>query len=171
MPDSFLDLITLRSFSNIWYWLMVTVYWGHVMQAPLGVPAEYLRAARAGDRVAAADLSTLAVIGARRRLGDEARSPAWRVALWAFLLTALGSLSLGYGIEIAQAVFLIAAPAGLVAWFTDHAARRILTSADPTGEAGPILGQLKLRLQILGIVAVFVTALWGSYHTLSAFTL
>jgi hypothetical protein len=53
----FLDLVTevidLRSFSNLWYWIVLAILWSSLSHWTLGVPYHIVTRARRGDERAA----------------------------------------------------------------------------------------------------------------------
>jgi hypothetical protein len=53
----FLDLVTevidLRSFSNLWYWIVLAILWSSLSHWTLGVPYHIVARARRGDERAA----------------------------------------------------------------------------------------------------------------------
>ncbi len=167
MPDlqSLWQVIDLRSFSNIWFWLVLAVAWSSASHFVLGVPYDLIARARR-DEGAARDVETLAQIGAARLARIGARGGAVLLGTGSAVLTTLGLLGFLYGIEFAQALFLLALPFAVVAGLRISAARHIRTE---TGEAlrRRLLG-LRLATQGLGVAAIFVTALWGMWHNLTA---
>lgn len=167
MPLSLLDLIDLRAFSSLWYWIVVGVLWARISQTPLGVPIDMVRAAETEGDQARDDLEAIAEIMIRRRLGMAEALGVWRIGLWAFALTLLFGLALGYGLELAQAVLLIAAPMALVSLFSHRAAVRIAAGGTEGARLRRRLVRLKYTIQIIGLVSVFVTAIWGMYANLA----
>lgn len=160
------ELLDLRSFSNLWYWLALAVVWSSSSHFVMGVPYDMvLRARRAGGE-AAQDVDALAAIQARRIVSAVERAGVWLAGVIAFWLTFLGVLGFWYGIEFTQAVFLIVAPLVPVAWLTVRVARRIAAE----GLAGEALwrriGWTRRAIQAIGCVALFVTAVWGMYQNL-----
>lgn len=169
MPLTIFDLIELRAFSSVWYWILVALIWTRAINAPLGVPLDLLRLAESGDDQAQRDLEARTEIELRRRTGAGNLAPVWQVALWAFVLSVL-TLSAGvYGIEVAQALLLLAAPLALVALTVARTGRVLLVMQVTGAELRRRLFGLKLRVQVIGLLAVFVSAIWGMYFNLSAY--
>lgn len=167
MPTTILDLIDLRSFSNVWYWLFLGVTWSRILNQPLGIPIDLIRAARGEDDAARDRLAVLTEIMVQRYLDHRQGLGVVLVAGWAFVLSALVILSVGYGLEIAQAllilVFPLAVVAGLMGWAACY-----LAGANVTVDALPgLLLRLRLGLQLLALVTIFFSAVWGMYHNLS----
>jgi hypothetical protein len=164
---TFFDLIDFRSFSTIWYWLLVGLIWTRTINAPAGVPIDVLRAAERGVPQAVMDCTALCRIELGRRAHQSPQAAALRVGLWSFVLAALVMGALLYRIEIAQALLLLAAPLALVtAMVTRTAARLVSTRASAT-EMRRRLIRLKLMVQGVGMVSVFVTAVWGMISNLA----
>ncbi len=164
MTENVWNLIDTGSFSNLWFWLFLGVVWSHVMHAPLGVPADLVRRAQAGDAQAAADLHALS--GVRIAQADRmAELAPWRAGGWAFVLALLAGLAVPHGSELAQAGLAVAAPLALVRWYEARAARHM---AEVPDMAALIRAHAALRrkVQAVGILAVFVTSIFGMLRLL-----
>jgi hypothetical protein len=158
------DLLDLRSFSNLWYWLAVAVVWSSASHFVLGVPYDMVISARRRGGQAQADLEALARINVNRILRVESSAGTWIPGIAAFWLTLLGLLGFLHGVEFAQAVFLILAPLVPVGLVTFRAARAIALE-DAGGEAlQRRLSRTRVVIQAIGLFAVFATALWGMYQ-------
>lgn len=164
---SIFELIDLRSFSNIWFWLILGLVWTRVINAPLGVPVDLIRRAQKGDAQARVDVANLADIEVRQRHALWGNFSALRTALWTFCLTVLGIVGFFYGKEIAQALFVLGLPLAVVALIvTLHA--KALHAAQPKGTAlYTQLMRLKYQVQAVGLTAVFFASIWGMYVNLS----
>lgn len=159
------QLIDLRSFSTIWYWLMLGAVWTRVLHAPMGVPAEMVLRARRGQPAALSDLTALSGIRVRQER-EAAAWNVWRVAGWSFVLSALAVAGYGYAVEVAQAGFLLLAPFALVRLIVGRCAAR-LDRERPEG-AALVAAHLRLRRQVRLVVlpAVFLAAIWGMAHNI-----
>lgn len=167
MPESIFSLLDPRSFSSLWYWIMVGLIWTNVMNRPLGVPLDMIRDAQAGDDQAASDVHALTDMSIRRRNQMLASLGYWRAAVWSFSLTVLALLAIRYRLELAQAILLVAAPLGLTAYLTDRASARITRETSTGQDLYKRLLRLKLFIQVVAFSSVFFTAVWGMLHTLS----
>lgn len=167
MPSTILELIDLKSFSSIWYWLVVGTLWARAINAPMTVPLDILRAAAGGDANASHDVVRICAMQKRRRAALTKLLGPMQTALWAFFLTVLLISGWGYGAEFAQAVFLIAAPMSLVSNMTARYARRLPMEESQSEERHKSLFRLKNRIQITGLASVFVSAIWGMLHNLT----
>lgn len=161
------QFIDLRSFSDIWYWLMLALVWTRVMHAPMGVPADLVQRARRGLPGAAADLQALSDLNVRQERDAALALGAWRVAGWSFLLSSLGIAGFVYFVEIAQAAFLLLAPYGLVRLVVCRTAQGL--AAAPAAGAALVSAHLRLRrrVQFVALPAVFLTAIWGMAHNIA----
>ncbi|MBJ3762898.1 component of SufBCD complex [Maribius pontilimi] len=161
------ELIDMRSFSNLWFWIALAAVWSTTSHYVLGVPFDMVgRAAKHGGQ-SERDLETLVRIRVNRLLFIARVSGLWIVGFGAAILTALMILGFVYQVEFAQAVFLIAAPMTLVGLLSLSTAR-LIEMADLSGAA------LRLRLtrhrqmvQVIGMVSIFVTAVWGMYQNMN----
>lgn len=161
------EVIDLRSFSNLWYWIALAVVWSTTSHWVLGVPYDMaLRARRHGGQ-AELDLETLVRINTNRLLHIGRVSGLWLLGLVSFLLTGLGILGFYYWVEFAQAVFLLAFPMTFVGLLSLSTAR-LIDDTEPTGEA--LFARLRTHriiTQAIGMVAIFVTAMFGMYQNIS----
>lgn len=157
----------MRSFSNLWFWIALAVVWSTASHWVLGVPFDMVsRARKAGGQVEQ-DLEDLVRINVNRFLFIVRLSGLWMLGIVCFVLTMLGLLGWIYRIEFAQALFLLAFPMTLVGALNLSTARLI--------ERDQLSGEgLRRRLtrhrtytQAVGMLAIFVTALWGMYQNLS----
>jgi hypothetical protein len=79
----FLDLVTevidLRSFSNLWYWIVLAILWSSLSHWTLGVPYHIVTRARRGDDRAVSDMRALAEINGARILAvtDQSAPACW----------------------------------------------------------------------------------------------
>lgn len=155
------DLIDLRSFSNLWYWIALAVTWSSASHWVLGIPYDMvLRARRAGGQ-AEADLEDIARINVSRILYIVREAGVILLAMLAFALTTLALLGFVYKVEFAQAVFLIAAPLTVVGLMSVATARRIAEEGDRGEALRRRLALHRVGVQVIGMISTFVTAFWG----------
>jgi len=147
----------------------VAVVWSSTAHWTLGVPFDSVtRARRSQGGEAQEDLETLVRLNCNRIVHIMTVSGIWAVAFAFFLLTMLAILGFWYKVEIAQAVFLIAAPMTLVALISVQNAR-LLRKRGTYGQAlRAHLARLRFFNQVIGLIAIFITAFWGMWHNLSA---
>jgi len=165
--DTVFELIDMRSFSNLWFWIALAVVWSTASHWVLGVPFDMVhRAARNGGQTEA-DLEDLVRINSNRLLFIMRVSGLWILAIACALLTGLGLLGFFYWLEFAQAVFLLAFPLSLVGALNVMTANRV-QAQDLSGEAlRRTMRHHRLYTQMIGIVAIFVTAMWGMYQNMT----
>ena len=158
------DVIDFRSFSNLWFWIVVAVAWSTASHWVLGVPFDMvLRAKRHGGQ-ALTDLEDMVRINVNRLLYVGRMSGLWLAGFSAFVLTALLTMALLYGVELAQALALLALPMTVVGALGLSTARRIEAEA-PQGEALlKVLARHRLWTQAIGMLSIFVTGMYGMYH-------
>ena len=164
--ENVFELIDMRSFSNLWYWIALAVVWSTASHWVLGVPFDLITRARRKGGAVEQDMRTLLRINTGRILYIAHVSGPWLAGVVFFVLTVLGMLGFYYGIEFGQAVFLILAPMALVGVLSLRAARRV-DAADSRGE--DLFRQLlwhRRMVQVIGMISIFVTSMWGMYQNM-----
>lgn len=162
-----LEVIDARSFSNLWYWLVLGAAWSAASHYVLGVPWDMVtRARRHGgqDEDALHDVLRVHVL---RMVALGERGGTWLLALASFLLTALALLGFAYGVEFAQASFLLVAPLSAVWLLRLRVARHLAAGGAPGAALYVRLGRHRRAVQTIGVLAIFVTALFGMYQNLA----
>lgn len=176
-----LTQLDTRAFSSLWYWVLLSVAWTWVGRGALGVPPDLVAQVRrqAAGKGAADGPSPESVL-----LLDwlSLAAPRWRVvprdgmallAVACFVLSGLAMLGFGYGVETAQALFLLVGPlAALGALRIRLAAqmRAILGRAERgtlgIDEAAALAAHGMTRHQrqamALSVAAVAAAAVWGT---------
>lgn len=165
--DTVFELIDMRSFSNLWFWIALAVVWSTASHLVLGVPFDMVqRAARKGGQTEA-DLETLVHINCNRLLYIGRISGMWIMAITCAVLTGLGILGFFYWLEFAQALFLLAFPLSLVFGLNMGTARRIEADGLSGAALRARMRRHRFYVQIIGIFAIFVTAMWGMYQNMN----
>lgn len=161
------ELIDMRSFSNLWFWIVLAVVWSTASHWVIGVPFDMvLRAKRQGGQ-AEADLEDMVRINVNRLLYIGQVSGLWLLGFACFFLTMLVLLAFVYAFEFAQAVFLLAFPLSLVGMLSLSTAR-LIVAEQATGERLiKRLNRHRFFTQLIGMVSIFVTALWGMYQNVA----
>ena len=162
------EMLDLRSFSNLWFWIALAVMWSTASHWVLGVPYDMVvRAARHGGE-AEDDLHDLVRINVNRVLYIADVSGLILITLVFFLLTSLVLLGFFYDLQIAQALFLLGFPMSIV-WVLALRTARFIRAEQLSGlMLRKTLWRLRLWTQIIGMISIFVTSVWGIYSTLSA---
>jgi len=161
------ELIDMRSFSNLWFWIALAVMWSSTSHYVLGVPWDMVVRARKGGEQAMLDVGTLAAINTRRILYISRESGLLLTGVIFFLLSGSAILGWYYDREFAQSVLLLALPMSLVWVLSVRTAARV--EADEL-EGDALIARLarhRLLVQIIGMMSIFVTAMWGMYQNMT----
>lgn len=165
--STIVEQIDLRSFSNLWFWIGLAVVWSSASHWVLGVPFDMIHRARRDGGQAAIDLGDIARVNVNRLMYIGRVSGLWILAFTCFLLSGLMVLGFFYAVEFAQALFLLGFPLSLVGLLNLSTARLI----ESEGSAGELLYKRLIRCrlytQLVGMVAIFCTALWGMYQNMT----
>jgi len=160
------ELIDLRSFSNLWFWIALAVMWSSASHWVLGVPFDMVTRARKNDEQGIADLEAMVGVNVRRLQYIANVSGLWLIGLTCFVITALLLLGFIYEVEFAQAVFLLAAPMTLVAVLSLRTAKKISDLGLTGHDLHRKLTHHRMAIQGIGMVSIFVTSLWGMWQNL-----
>jgi len=106
LPTIF-ELIDMRSFSNLWFWIALPVMWSSASHWVLGVPFDMVMRARKHGGQAEIDLEDIVRINVNRLLYIGQVSGLWLMGFGCFLMTGLGLLGFVYPMELAQAWWLV----------------------------------------------------------------
>ena len=175
--NSLLALLDSRSFSTVWYWILLFGLWSVAGRRVIGVPVEILSRARGALRSGRAEspevmslLDWLSLTLPRRNIGTG--EGALLLGLAAFLLTTLAVLGFEYGLEMAQALVLLMLPFALVFLAEMRLARRlalVLRQAETGGsvnaagtQAARLMRRHRLMVTLLSILVVALTAFYGA---------
>ncbi|MEX0319648.1 MAG: component of SufBCD complex [Ruegeria sp.] len=164
--SSIFELIDMRSFSNLWYWIALAVVWSSASHWVLGVPYDMIQRARRVGGQAETDLLDIVRINTNRLLYIVEVSGTWLLAISCFLLSGLAMLGFYYGIEFAQAVFLLAFPMSIVGLLNLSLARKLRAADAELDPIAKLLLRCRVYTQLIGMVSIFVTSLWGMYQNL-----
>ena len=145
------EVIDMRSFSNLWFWIVLAVLWSSTSHWVLGVPFDMVARARRSGGQAEQDLEDLVRINTNRFLYIVDESGLFLSALTSAFLSGAAILGFWY----------------LVGLLSVYSARRI-RAGEQSGE--PLWRRLRVHrviTQMIGLVSIFVTALWGMFQNLS----
>ena len=124
------------------------------------------RAKRHGGE-AEQDLIDITRINVNRQLSIAAMAGAWIIGFLFFLISSLAILGFWYEVELAQAVFLLILPMTIVGGVT-LSTSRLIAASEPDGETIiRLLGRHRIWTQIIGMISIFVTAMFGMFQNLS----
>lgn len=165
--QALLEVIDMRSFSNLWYWIALAVLWSQASRWLMGVPYEMLQRARREGGQTAQDVETLVRICARRRLAFARGTAVPLFFVLGFMVSMTLILAFWYRVEFAQAIFFLLGPMIVVGWVSLRTALKI-ERGDNAGEAlyRRLLRQRRL-VQATGLLAIFITAFFGMWRNFS----
>ena len=167
LHETIFELIDMRSFSNLWFWIALAAVWSTASHWVLGVPYDMvLRARRVGGQ-AEVDLEDMVRININRILYINELSGTVLISFVCFVLTVLALLGFVYGVEFAQAVFLLAFPMSFVGLLSLRTAFRIRMEEPRGPDLHKRLTRHRIGVQAIGVMAIFVTALWGMFQNFS----
>lgn len=164
------EIIDMRSFSNLWFWIALAVMWSTASHFVLGVPFDMVaRARRAPEgsseaEEATSDLQDIVRVYVNRLLYIERIAGLWMLGLGSFAMTSLALIGFLYGVEFAQAIFLLGFPMSLVFMLSVRTARKI-HEADGAGLYDKLTNHRRY-VQFIGIVSIFVTTIWGMWQNM-----
>lgn len=161
------EVIDMRSFSNLWYWIMLAVVWSMLSHWVIGVPFYVIRRAARRGGAAQVELEDLVRLNCNRVLYISGVAGLWILGLSAAGFTSLALLGFWYRVEFAQAVFLLIFPVGLAGLITLNNAAVIRDRALAGDALHNRLFRHRVQIQFLGMFSIFITALWGMYQNLS----
>ncbi|NRP11876.1 hypothetical protein XMM379_002885 [Aliiroseovarius sp. xm-m-379] len=161
------EIIDMRSFSNLWYWIALAVLWSTASHWVLGVPFDMVQRADRHEGQVQLDLEVLVRIYCNRILYIAAISGLWLLGLACGLLTMLLLLGFYYGVEFAQAVFLMAFPMSIVGMLTINTARIITEQALEGPSLRKRMSRHRFQVQLIGMLSIFITSMWGMYQNLA----
>lgn len=162
--DNIFELIDMRSFSSVWFWIVLALVWSSASQTVMGAPYDLIVRARRKGGEAAVDLNTIVNIFVRRRLTVVRRAGHWVLGFQAMVLTAIFIMAFVHAIEFAQAVFLLLLPLALTQFLSVRLAFRIEHDHMRDERLQRALLRHRLWVQFIGLIAIFVTAVWGMLH-------
>ena len=166
--ETVFELIDMRSFSNLWFWIVLAVLWSSTSHWVLGVPWDLVqRAKRTETGQGVDDLHDLVRINSNRILYIVEESGLLLSGFMCFVLTALALLGFIYDNEFSQAVFLLVFPMSLVGLLSLRTSRVIKAKGLRGEPLYKLLHWHRIGTQGIGIVSVFVTAIWGMWQNLT----
>lgn len=157
------DLIDMRSFSNLWYWIALGVTWSCASYWVLGVPNDMIGRAKRDGGQSLDDLETMVRINVGRLLHTSRNYGAAMIGVLCFIVTVLALLGFWYKLEFAQAVLMLFVPLIILLFLSMRVAVKIEAGEDRGDALFRRLGWHRLSVQVLGMISIFVTSLYGMY--------
>jgi hypothetical protein len=161
------EVIDMRSFSNLWFWIVLAVMWSTSSHWIIGVPFDMVTRAQRNGGQAAQDLEDIVRIHSNRLLYISTTAGLILIGATCFALTTLALLGFVYHVEFAQALFLLGLPMTLVSFLSVRAAARIRVLGLEGEALWAALTRQRVWTQVIGMASIFVTALWGMYQNLA----
>ncbi len=161
------EVIDMRSFSNLWYWIALAVVWSTTSHWVLGVPYDMVLRARRHGGQAQQDLEDMVRITTNRLLYILKMTGPVLLAFVCFVLVSLGIMAFYYNIEIAQALFLLAFPMSIVGGLSFRTAAQIVREVIRGEALQKTLATHRVVTQGIGMLSIFVTAMYGMYQNMS----
>lgn len=162
------EMIDMRSFSNLWFWIALAVLWSSTSHYVLGVPWDMVLRARKHGGEALEDVEAMTGLMTRRILRIARQSGLLLIGFLCFVLSSGVILGWFYAREFAQAVTLLLLPLALV-WLLSVRSAALIEARGLAGEdLVARLGRHRLAVQVIGMVSIFFTAMWGMYQNITA---
>lgn len=165
---SIFEVIDMRSFSNLWYWISLAVLWSTASHFVLGVPFDLAMRAQKEGGQKMQDLEDLVRINIGRLLNIAEVSGLVLTALSATVLTILAVTAFAFDAELSQAVFLMAFPMSIVFLMNIRIAQYIRLGEIGGDALVRVLKSHRFRTQLIGIISIFVTSLWGMWQNIQS---
>ena len=162
------EVIDLRSFSNLWFWIALAVLWSSASHWVMGVPHDMIYRARRVGGQAEQDVKDIARVYATRIVEVVDTALPFVIGFASFWFTFLGVLAFYYDAEFAQALFLLMAPITIVIWHSIRTARFIRAGGEDAQALFKSLLWHRRVTQLVGMLAVMVTAFYGMWQNLNA---
>ena len=169
--ETVFELIDMRSFSNLWFWIALAVLWSSTSHWVLGVPWDVVIRARKAkgpqDAQSVIDLHDLVRINANRILYIAKESGLLLAGFVCFCITVSFLLGFVYHKEFAQALFLLGFPMSFVGLLSFRTARKIKMRALEGDALYRQLYRHRLVTQVIGMISIFATAMWGMLQNMT----
>ncbi|MDD7970181.1 component of SufBCD complex [Roseinatronobacter alkalisoli] len=166
--DNILSLIDMRSFSSVWFWIVVALFWSTVTHNVLGVSYDMIVQARKKGGQTLEDVQVLVEIHVRRMLSMVRNVGHWMLGFVTATMSLIFVLAFGYGLELAQALFLLLLPLTIIRLMALRLAFRVERERLAADRLLRALLRHRLWVQLLGVVIIFLTAIWGMLRVMSA---
>ncbi|MFA3915525.1 component of SufBCD complex [Ruegeria hyattellae] len=165
--NSIFEMIDMRSFSNLWFWIALAVMWSTASHWVMGIPFDMVTRARRLGGQAERDLNDITRINVNRLLYITDVSGLWILGIGCFLLSGMAMLGFYYRVEFAQALFLLGFPMSVVGLVNLATARKIHAQGAQGRDIARHLNRSRIIIQVIGMISIFVTALWGMAQNVS----
>ena len=157
------DLIDMRSFSNLWYWIALAVIWSSASHWVIGVPYDMIARAQRDGGQALTDVETLVRININRMLHASRNHAPVLIGSLCFIVTVLALLGFWYHVEFAQAVLFLFVPLIILGYLSLRTSYKIELGEEAGEALFRRLSWHRMSVQFLGMMAIFVTSLFGMW--------
>lgn len=161
------EAISMRSFSTLWYWLSLAAFWVGALRGVLGLPHGMVAEARQGGEPLAR-FERAAQVQAQLRRARWDRWQIWIVAAHAGVIGGLSVLGFFYGIELAAALFFIAAPYTVLAAMNLRLAGHILGEHGQGAALFRVIFYFNIYLQLIAVPFILLTIGFAFVHMANA---
>lgn len=168
LVETIFELIDMRSFSNLWFWIVLAVLWSSTSHWVMGVPWDMVQRAKTGDEQGVIDLHDMVRINCNRILYIARETGLLMAGFVCFVLTTLGLLGFVYDNEFSQAVFLLAFPMSIVGLLSVYTANKITENGLVGDALYKQMHRHRIGTQVVGMLSILVTAMWGMLANLTA---
>jgi uncharacterized membrane protein len=148
--------------------MAVIVTWAVASNWLLGVPFDILYRARKLRAPQLGDLEALVDVNVRRIVEIEAFLGVAIAAMITFCLTILVLLGAFYHVELAQGLLALAAPLTLIMVMNMRLAHQLHAAPLSGRELVQTLFRVRLWTQVVSMIALFFTAMYGMYSVISS---
>lgn len=161
------DAISRRSFTSLWYWIAVAVFWILITRQVMGLPLDMVQRAKAGGAALRA-LEEMAQLQAQRLMDYWHK---WQFAIsaaMAALLCMMGIWAFWYQIELAKALWFLLMPWLLISALSLRMAWQITHGAGRGDDLLMLAHHFRIYVQVIGIVFIFANIITAINHILAA---
>lgn len=146
--------------------MVVAVVWSSVSHFVLGVPYDLIQRARRNGGQAMDDLQDIVRVNINRVMYLSEVAGSLVIVFVTFFLTSLLLLGFFYGFELAQALLFLALPLSIVGIMSFRTARNLAEQKPEGDDLIAALSRFRVWTQFVGMIAIFITALYGMYVNL-----
>jgi hypothetical protein len=164
--QAFSQVIDTRSFSSLWFWIVLVVFWSLSSHYVVGVPYDMVIRARRHGGEADQDLRDMVRVSTNRIMYIVDTAGVFLVCFVMFWLTFLVILAVLYRIEFAQALLCFYVPMLLVGMWSLRTARQFRAHLPEGTALHKRLFLHRIGVQFIGMFCVFVTSMWGIWVSL-----
>ena len=160
------EIIDLKSFWSLWYWILTVIAWSMNSHFTMGVPHDCVQRAERLGGAWEEHCDALAIVHATRLRYFVERGGVFLAGFVAFVLTLLLALGFGFGLEVAQALSMLLVPLVFANLFTLRLAFRVEREALRGAALRMALSRRRLWNQVIGLCAIVAQTAMAMWHYL-----